>query len=67
MPIDPFDVLFPWMAFADDLFIAGVLLKLLHKYGGLPDDVKTTPLQLLTNIKASIKAAKATARASDQL
>jgi len=50
IPIDPFDLLFPWMAFSDDLFIAGVLLKLLHKYGGRPADEKLTPLQLLTKI-----------------
>ena len=50
IPIDPFDVLFPWMAFSDDLFIAGVLLKLLHKYGSVPTDEKLTPLQLLTKL-----------------
>jgi uncharacterized membrane protein YkvA (DUF1232 family) len=50
MPIDPFDVLFPWMAFSDDLFIAGLLLKLLHKYGSVPTDEKLTPLQLLTKL-----------------
>lgn len=50
IPIDPFDVLFPWMAFSDDLFIAGVLLKLLHKYGAHSDDVMTTPVQLLMKL-----------------
>jgi len=50
IPIDPFDVLFPWMAFADDLFVAGLLLKLLHKYGSLPGDEKITPAELLTKI-----------------
>lgn len=50
IPIDPFDVLFPWMAFSDDLFIAGLLLKLLHKYGSIPSDEKLTPLQLLTKL-----------------
>lgn len=50
VPIDLFDILFPWMAFSDDLFIAGLLLKLLHKYGGLPDEDKTTPMQLLKQI-----------------
>jgi uncharacterized membrane protein YkvA (DUF1232 family) len=50
MPIDPFDVLFPWLAFSDDLFIAGLLLKLLHKYGSIPSDEKLTPLQLLTKL-----------------
>jgi uncharacterized membrane protein YkvA (DUF1232 family) len=33
MPIDPWDVLLPWLAWQDDIFIAGMLLKLLHKYG----------------------------------
>jgi uncharacterized membrane protein YkvA (DUF1232 family) len=50
VPIDPFDILFPWMAFSDDLFIAGLLLKLLHKYGSVPSDEKLTPLQLLTKL-----------------
>jgi uncharacterized membrane protein YkvA (DUF1232 family) len=50
IPIDPFDVLFPWMAFSDDLFIAGLLLKLLHKYGSVPGDEKLSALQLLTKI-----------------
>lgn len=50
MPIDPFDVLFPWMAFSDDLFIAGILLKLLHKYGGLPDEDRTKPVDLIKDI-----------------
>jgi len=50
IPIDPFDVLFPWMAFSDDLFIAGLLLKLLHKYGSVPGDEKLTPVQLLMKI-----------------
>ncbi len=50
IPIDPFDILFPWMAFSDDLFIAGLLLKLLHKYGSVPGDEKLTPVQLLRKI-----------------
>lgn len=50
VPIDPFDVLFPWLAFSDDLFIATMLLKLLHKYGAVPGDEKLTPLQLLTKL-----------------
>ena len=49
-PIDPFDILFPWMAFSEDLFLAGVLLKLLHKYGSLPEEDKTTPKDLLNQI-----------------
>jgi uncharacterized membrane protein YkvA (DUF1232 family) len=55
MPIDPWDVLLPWFAYADDLFIAGLLLKLLHKHGGLPREERMTPSQLLTKLKAAIK------------
>jgi uncharacterized membrane protein YkvA (DUF1232 family) len=50
VPIDPFDILFPWMAFSDDLFIAGILLKILHKHGGLPEEDKTSPIDLLREI-----------------
>jgi uncharacterized membrane protein YkvA (DUF1232 family) len=50
VPIDPFDILFPWMAFSDDLFIAGILLKILHKHGGLPEEVRTSPIELLRDI-----------------
>ena len=50
VPIDPFDILFPWMAFTDDLFIAGILLKILHKHGGLPEEDKTSPIDLLREI-----------------
>jgi uncharacterized membrane protein YkvA (DUF1232 family) len=50
MPIDPWDILLPWLAFHDDLFVAGVLLKLLHKYGGLPDEDPTTPKDILSKL-----------------
>jgi uncharacterized membrane protein YkvA (DUF1232 family) len=50
VPIDPFDILFPWMAFTDDLFIAGILLRILHKYGGLEDEVLTSPIELLRDV-----------------
>jgi uncharacterized membrane protein YkvA (DUF1232 family) len=50
VPIDPFDILFPWMAFTDDLFIAGILIKILHKHGGLPEEVRTSPIELLRDI-----------------
>jgi uncharacterized membrane protein YkvA (DUF1232 family) len=50
VPLDPFDILFPWMAFSDDLFIAGLLLKLLHKYGSLPNEDRTTPADLMKQI-----------------
>lgn len=50
IPIDLFDILFPWMAYSDDIFIAGILLKLLHKYGSLPNEDKTTPFELIKKI-----------------
>ncbi len=50
IPIDLFDILFPWMAYSEDLFLATLLLKLLHKYGGLPDEDRTTPKDLLRKI-----------------
>ena len=52
-PVDPFDILFPWMAFSEDIFLAGVLLKLLHKYGSLPEEDKTTPSDIIKQIKES--------------
>lgn len=58
VPIDLFDILFPWMAFSDDLFIAGLLLKLLHKYGSTPSDEKLSPLQLLTKLLPPRRAKK---------
>jgi uncharacterized membrane protein YkvA (DUF1232 family) len=57
IPVDPFDVLFPWMAFSEDLFLAGVLLKLLHKYGSLPSEDKTTPRDIIEQIKEMRKRA----------
>jgi len=50
VPIDLFDILFPWMAYSDDIFIAGILLKLLHKYGGLPEEDPTKPIDLIRTI-----------------
>ena len=50
IPIDLFDILFPWMAYSDDIFIAGILLKLLHKYGGIPEDDPITPIELIKKI-----------------
>lgn len=49
-PIDPWDVLVPWLAWQDDLFIAGVLLKLLHKYGARSGEVPTTAKDLLKKL-----------------
>lgn len=50
IPIDLFDILFPWMAYSDDIFIAGILLKLLHKYGSLPDEDPIKPVELIKQI-----------------
>lgn len=50
MPVDPWDVLVPWLAWQDDLFIAGVLLKLLHKYGAHPNDEPTSAQELLRKL-----------------
>jgi uncharacterized membrane protein YkvA (DUF1232 family) len=50
IPIDLFDILFPWMAYSDDIFIAGILLKLLHKYGSLPNEDLTKPIDLIKKI-----------------
>lgn len=57
-PIDPFDILFPWMAFSEDLFLAGVLLKLLHKYGSLPEEDKTTPRDIINQIRQARRSKK---------
>lgn len=58
VPIDLFDILFPWMAFSDDIFIAGILLKMLHKYGSLPDEDKKTAKDLFLEITAAFKKTK---------
>lgn len=50
MPIDPWDVLVPWLAWQDDLFIAGVFLKLLHKYGSVDGEQLKTPGDLLRKL-----------------
>jgi uncharacterized membrane protein YkvA (DUF1232 family) len=60
VPIDLFDVIFPWMAFSDDIFIAGVLLKLLHKYGSLPDEDRKTAKDLLLEVTRAFKKTKTT-------
>lgn len=66
-PIDPFDVLFPWAAFTDDLFIAGVLLKMLHKHGGLPEDEIVTPVELLKKLFGKDKDHKHTHMTYEEL
>lgn len=50
MPIDPWDVLLPWLAWQDDIFIAGLLLKLLHKYGAEPNEKLKTPKDLIRQL-----------------
>ena len=50
VPIDPWDVLLPWLAWQDDLFIAGLLLKLLHKYGAEPNEQLKTPKDLIREL-----------------
>jgi uncharacterized membrane protein YkvA (DUF1232 family) len=66
-PIDPFDILFPWAAFTDDIFIAGVLLKMLYKHGGLPEDKVITPIELLKNLFGKDKEHKHTAMTYEEL
>jgi uncharacterized membrane protein YkvA (DUF1232 family) len=46
---DPFDW-FPGIAFIDELLYASVLLKLLYKYGALPDEVKKSAKDLVAEI-----------------
>jgi uncharacterized membrane protein YkvA (DUF1232 family) len=55
-PIHLWDILFPWMAFSEDIFLAGVLLKLLHKYGSLPEEDKTTPRDIIKRIREDRKS-----------
>ena len=50
IPIDPWDVLVPWLAWQDDLFIAGLLLKLLHKYGAEPNEQLKTAKDLIREL-----------------
>jgi hypothetical protein len=66
-PIDLFDIFFPWAAFTDDLFIAGVLLKMLYKHGGLPEDKVITPIDLLKNLFGKDKDHKRTAMTYEDL
>jgi hypothetical protein len=66
-PIDPFDILFPWAAFTDDIFIAGVLLKMLHKHGGVPEDEIITPIELLKKLFGKDKDHKHTDMTYEEL
>lgn len=57
-PIDIWDIVFPFAAYADDIFLAGVLLKLLHKYGSLPEEELSTPRDLVDQIKTMVFLSK---------
>lgn len=46
---DPFDW-FPGIAFLDEVLYATLLLKLLHRYGALPDEEKKSPKDLIMEI-----------------
>ena len=50
-PIDLWDIFVPFAAYADDLFLAGILLKLLYKYGSVSGEVRTTPRDIVIAIK----------------
>jgi uncharacterized membrane protein YkvA (DUF1232 family) len=66
-PIDPFDILFPWAAFTDDIFVAGMLLKMLYKHGGLPEDKVITPIELLKSVFGKDKDHKRTSMTYEEL
>lgn len=51
IPIDPFDLIFPWIAWQDDILIASYLLKLLHKYGSEPGDRYRGPKDLVQELR----------------
>lgn len=46
---DPFDW-FPGIAFMDEVLYATILLRLLHKYGALPNEEKKTAKDLVKEI-----------------
>jgi hypothetical protein len=46
---DPFDW-FPGIAFLDEVLYASILLGLLHKYGALPGEEKTSAKDLVAEI-----------------
>ena len=66
-PIDLFDILFPWAAFTDDIFIAGILLKMLYKHGGLPEDKVITPIELLKSLFGKDKDHRRTSMTYEEL
>jgi uncharacterized membrane protein YkvA (DUF1232 family) len=46
---DPFDWI-PGIAFLDELLYATILLRLLHKYGSLPDEGRKSAKDLVTEL-----------------
>jgi hypothetical protein len=46
---DPFDWI-PGIAFMDEILYASILLRILHKYGALPNEDKKTAKDLVTYI-----------------
>jgi uncharacterized membrane protein YkvA (DUF1232 family) len=50
MLIPDFFDLIPGLAYLDELLAATLMLKLLHKYGALPDEDKKTPRDLIMEI-----------------
>ncbi len=46
---DPFDWI-PGIAFLDELMYATILLRLLHRYGALPDEDRTSAKDLVTEL-----------------
>lgn len=54
---DPFDWI-PGIAFLDELLYATILLRLLHKYGALPDEDRKNPKDLVIEILGRDKVNK---------
>jgi hypothetical protein len=54
---DPFDWI-PGIAFLDELLYATILLRLLHKYGALPDEDRKNPKDLVMEILGRDKVNK---------
>lgn len=54
---DPFDWI-PGVAFLDELLYATILLRLLHKYGALPNEDRKNPKDLVMEILGRDKVNK---------
>jgi uncharacterized membrane protein YkvA (DUF1232 family) len=54
---DPFDWI-PGIAFLDELLYATILLRLLHKYGALPNEDRKNPKDLVMEILGRDKVNK---------